>query len=170
MRLMFISIGCVLMSVVFIFLGANQRNLSPRFQAYERSLIHEFHESNPNSPGIGVAFATNPLFETSLAIVFAMVFTVGVIVSRSLVRLGWWLTLVVPVVFALGCLAGAIVSFIAGVQDGILWRFVILGLGEWLAALGLAGGAVVIWNERAPHVAKRWNRMWRKLQMLIRQG
>ncbi len=147
MRLMFISIGCIWMSVVFVFVGAHQRNRSARFPEYERSESASFRAANPDSPGLPVAIASNPNFETALAILIAMTFSVGVIFSRSLVRLGWWLTLVVPVVFALGCLAGAIVSFIAGVQDGILWRFVILGLGEWLAAVGLAGGAAVILDE-----------------------
>ncbi|MBI1323300.1 hypothetical protein GC170_08945 [bacterium] len=135
MRLMFISIGCVWISLVFIFVGAHQRNLSPRFQSYERSLIADFQDSEMDSPGIGVAFTTDPLFETSLAFQIAMVFTVGVIIRRSLVRLGWWLTIIIPVTFGIGCLAGAVVSIVAGFQDGILWRFVILGLGEWLAAM-----------------------------------
>lgn len=170
MRLMFISIGCVWMSVIFIFLGAHQRNLSPRFQSYERRLIDDFHDSNPHSPGIGIAFATDPLFETSLAFVIAMVFTVGLILSRSLVRLGWWLTLFIPIAFGLGCLFGSIISIFTAIQDGILWRFVILGLGECLAAIGLASGAAVIWEERAPHVTERWNRIRRKFQSLIRPG
>jgi len=147
MRLMFLSIGCIWLSVVFVFVGAHQRNESPRYPEYERSQIASFSSTNPNSPGLPVAIASNPTFETAVAVLIAMTFTVGVIFSRSLVRLGWWLPIFIPATFGFGCLVGAIVSLIAGVQDGILWRFFILGLGEWLAAVGLAGGTAVIWEE-----------------------
>jgi hypothetical protein len=88
MRLMFISIGCVWIAVVFVFVGAHQRNKSPQFTNYERSQFEDFGRTNPESPGLPVAIASNPIFETAVAILIAMTFTVGVIFSRSLVRLG----------------------------------------------------------------------------------
>src|SRR5581483_12108566 len=117
MRLQVVALAAIWLSVGLAALGADSRNRSPRFPAWERSVIAGLRAANPDwdGPGIAVGLGSSPLFEGLFNAVIAAVFSLGLLLCRADARRGKVPGLIVAMCFGSGCLLGAVL----GVKEGV---------------------------------------------------
>jgi hypothetical protein len=147
-RLLVFAFALQVAAVALMPAAAMSRGRSPRYAEYHRAQVAEYVTAGPggaeplNPAGrMALALAATPLADACASGFVVALFGTGVLVCRGLARRNSPSAITVAVVFALGCLCGAILM-VADAADNLGWGFHLVAVGHLLLATGLVVGGL----------------------------